>query len=295
MTVEGAAGGPHLVEPQREGGSPRHGQDARGGGHAPAGMGGHDEAGFAAARQGRGPTPEARMEQQPRGAVRPRREHQPPGRDEAVEPPAPELGENQDIGRPQRFLRRPEGRLRALRAHHDQPVGIEPVGFQARPVGHAALGGGAIIHDPDQRAAVPQAAGRDRQGEAGRRPLVPRLGRHDLVQDALPEAAIEQGVQLQARQAERHGAPAWSRVHGPRRRVPRTGRLATVLRGGGRPSVLDAGDGCTQKGDVFRSAARRHRLLSCLFSICSYRFRAAARESSERVRRGLRTSRSGCA
>ncbi len=157
--IEVGRGVAELVEPNPEDSlaGDRHAAPSRG--EMRAGMRRDCEARFAAARQGGG-AGKSGMQQQPGSAARPSRQNEAAGGGEPVMLAAPEFGQHREGSGPERFLERPKGLVGAMGPHHDHAVRVEAMGLQSRPVGIAALAGGAIVDDPDQHAAPRETARR---------------------------------------------------------------------------------------------------------------------------------------
>lgn len=255
LGIDVGQGGARLVQAKREGGRAGDRQGADRGRPAPARMGGDHHPGFAAGRQTVHSPSQPGMKQEGRGTPGAGRQYEPARGGEPIGLAAPKLGQHHEAAAAQGFFGGPQGLLASARPHDDQPVGIEAMALQARPVGDPALARGAVVHDPDQGAVAPQPADRDRDRKTRGRPFVARRGRGDLVQGPAPEAAAQQAVELESGRAERdRGRAAFGRTP-----------LAAAL-DRRRRTPLDPGDGVTQDGDVIRSAARRHRsgILCCV-------------------------------
>ncbi len=204
IAVEIAGAEAQLEEPHRDGGGPRNGRAVARRGELRALAGRHGEPRLGGTRQRFTPAREARVEQDGGALPGLGGQQQSPRRREAVVLGAPEFRQHGRSSQFQGLFDGPKGRARILGADQDQPVRIDPMGREAGPIGRSRLGGRAILDDPDQGVRA-GAASRDREGEAGRRGIVPFVMSHDLVQRTAPQSAGQKVVERQGSVAEPDG------------------------------------------------------------------------------------------
>ncbi len=124
-----------LQEPDRDGRDARDGHAPARRGEARRRVGADREPRLGGARQAGSSAREAGVQQDGGAAAALCGEQQTPRRREPVVPGAPEFRQHGGGAEPQGFLQRPQRRLAVGGAHQDQPVRVDAVGGEARPIG----------------------------------------------------------------------------------------------------------------------------------------------------------------